>query len=56
MFHYFARLDAKYRLPIYPVVIFSFDEPKRAEKNQYNVIFPDKKVLEFNYTAIQLNR
>jgi hypothetical protein len=56
MFHYFARLDAKYLLPIYPVVIFSYDEPKRQEKNQYQVTFPDKKILEFNYTSIQLNR
>jgi hypothetical protein len=56
MFYYFARLDAKYRLPIYPIVIFSYDEPKRQEKSQYQVVFPDKKVLEFNYTAIQLNR
>jgi hypothetical protein len=56
MFHYFARLDAKYRLPIYPVVIFSYNEPKRAEKSQYQVTFPDQKILEFNYRAIQLNR
>ncbi|MDH6099147.1 Rpn family recombination-promoting nuclease/putative transposase, partial [Anabaenopsis sp. FSS-46] len=27
MFKYFARLHEKYDLPIYPVVIFSFDEP-----------------------------
>lgn len=32
MFHYFARLDAKYLLPIFPIVIFSYDEPKRPEK------------------------
>ena len=29
MFHYFARLDEKYALPIYPIVVFSFDAPKR---------------------------
>ncbi|MBE9146425.1 DUF4351 domain-containing protein [Planktothrix mougeotii] len=55
MFHYFARLDAKYLLPIFPIVIFSYDEPKRPEKSQYIVNFPNKKILEFNYTAIQLN-
>ncbi|WP_313931755.1 Rpn family recombination-promoting nuclease/putative transposase [Nostoc punctiforme] len=31
MFKYFARLHEKYDLPIYPVVIFSFDEPLRPE-------------------------
>jgi predicted transposase YdaD len=56
MFHYFSRLDEKYRLPIYPVVIFSYSEPKRPEKNSYQVVFPDRKVLEFNYVAIQLNQ
>ncbi|WGV25857.1 Rpn family recombination-promoting nuclease/putative transposase [Halotia branconii] len=56
MFKYFARLHEKYDLPIYPVVIFSFDEPKRAEPQNYCVKFPDLKVLEFQFTAIQLNR
>ncbi|MEA5536114.1 DUF4351 domain-containing protein [Crocosphaera sp. XPORK-15E] len=55
MFHYFARLDAKYLLPIFPIVIFSYDEPKRPEKSQYIVNFPHRKILEFNYFALQLN-
>lgn len=56
MFKYFARLHEKYDLPIYPVVIFSFDEPKRAEPQHYRVTFGDLKVLEFQFVAIQLNR
>lgn len=56
MFKYFARLHEKYDLPIYPVVIFSFDEPKRAESQNYRVTFGDLKVLEFQFAAIQLNR
>ncbi|KST68958.1 Rpn family recombination-promoting nuclease/putative transposase [Mastigocoleus testarum] len=56
MFKYFARLHEKYDLPIYPVVIFSFDKPKRPEPQSYNVRFTDLNVLEFNFTAIQLNR
>ncbi|MEH2199589.1 Rpn family recombination-promoting nuclease/putative transposase [Nostoc sp.] len=56
MFKYFARLHEKYDLPIYPVVIFSFDEPKRAEPQNYSVTFSDLKVLEFQFVAIQLNR
>ncbi|MDP5338832.1 MAG: DUF4351 domain-containing protein [Nodularia sp. (in: cyanobacteria)] len=55
MFHYFARLDAKFLMPIFPIVIFSYDEPKRPEKSQYVVNFPHRKILEFNYVAIQLN-
>ncbi|BBD63445.1 hypothetical protein NIES2109_62950 (plasmid) [Nostoc sp. HK-01] len=56
MFKYFARLHEKYDLPIYPVVIFSFDEPLRPEAQNYRVTFPDLNVLEFQFAAIQLNR
>lgn len=56
MFHYFARLHEKYGLPIYPVVIFSFDTPLREEPQHYEVAFPDLDVLQFNYRVIQLNR
>lgn len=56
MFKYFARLHEKYDLPIYPVVIFSFDEPKRPEPCNYSVTFPGLNVLQFNFAAIQLNQ
>ena len=36
--------------------MFSFDEPQRAEADTYTVEFPDRKVLEFNFASIQLNR
>jgi len=56
LFRYFARLYEKHGLPVYPVVIFSYDAPRRAEPASHRVEFPDKTVLEFNYTVIQLNR
>jgi predicted transposase YdaD len=56
MFRYFARLSQKYDLPIYPVVVFSFDQPKQAAASQFRVEFPEFRVLEFNYRVIQLNR
>jgi hypothetical protein len=56
MFRYFARLHEKYALPIYPVVIFSFDAPHRPEPTSYTIDFPGWRVLEFNYRVIQLNR
>jgi hypothetical protein len=56
MFFYFARLHQIYRQPVYPIVIFSFDEPYRPEPSTYTVEFPDFKVVEFNFAAIQLNR
>jgi Putative transposase, YhgA-like len=56
MFFYFARLHQKYLQRIYPIVIFSFDEPYREEPNRYSVEFEDLKVMEFNFFPIQLNR
>ena len=56
MFRYFAKLTEKYDLPVYPVVVFSYDTPLRPEPNHFVVSFPSKTVLKFEYTVIQLNR
>ena len=56
MFRYFARLEEKYGLPIFPVAIFSFDKPLRPEPDRYLVDFPGFRVLDFAFRAIQLNR
>jgi hypothetical protein len=36
--------------------VFSYDRPQKEAIHQYEVKFPDFKVLEFNYRVIQLNR
>lgn len=56
MFHYFARLHAKFDLPVYPIVLFSYDRPLKPAPQEYCVNFPDFPVLTFNYRVIQLNR
>ncbi|GAP94955.1 DUF4351 domain-containing protein [Leptolyngbya sp. NIES-2104] len=56
MFFYFARLYQKYVQRVYPIVVFSFDDPHREEPHQHIVQFPNLKVLEFNFASIQLNR
>ena len=56
MFRYFARLTEKYDLPVYPVVLFSYDAPQRREPTTFRVRFPGKNVLRFEYAVIQLNR
>ncbi len=56
MFDYFARLTALHRLPVYPVALLSYDFPRDLEPDVWRVEFPDKVVLEFRYTVIQLNR
>lgn len=56
MFDYYCHLTLKYGLPIYPIVIFSYDTPRNAEPSGYRIEFPDKTVLRLDYTVIQLNR
>ncbi|AIE76137.1 DUF4351 domain-containing protein [Synechocystis sp. PCC 6714] len=56
MFHYFARLHAKFDLPVYPIVLFSYDRPLKPALQGYCVNFPDFPVLTFNYRVIQLNQ
>jgi predicted transposase/invertase (TIGR01784 family) len=56
MFYYLARLHQNYVKDIYPIVIFSFDQPYRAENDTFKIEFQNRKVLEFRFHAIQLNR
>lgn len=56
MFLYFAGLFRKLDLPVYPVVLFSHDRPRTQEIGQFEVSFPDKTVLKFEYSVIQLNK
>ncbi len=56
MFDYFAMLTRQSRLPVYPIALLSYDSPRDAESETFSVIFPDKQILEFRFTIIQLNR
>jgi hypothetical protein len=56
LFFYFAQLHRKYLEPVYPIAIFSFDEPKRQEPDKYRVRLPGLDILEFNFLRIQLNQ
>ena len=56
MFRYFARLHEKHAVPVFPVALFSFDQPLRVEPDRYQLDFPNFRVLDFAFRAIQLNR
>ncbi len=56
MFFYFAQLHREYLEPVYPIAIFSFEEPNRQERDKYRVKLPGLDVLEFNFLKIQLNQ
>jgi predicted transposase YdaD len=55
LYGYFARLYEKYDLPIYPVAVLSFDQPRTKQPCAHEVHFPDLAVLQFRYALIQLN-
>lgn len=56
MFQYFARLHERHDLPVYPVVVYSFDRPKVQQPSVYDLQLPGLDVLTFQYKVIQLNR
>jgi Domain of unknown function (DUF4351) len=56
MFFYFAQLHRQYLQPVFPIAIFSFDEPYRPERSAYQVSVPGFQVMDFNFLTIQLNR
>lgn len=56
MFTYFARFHEKFDLPVYPVVIYSFDRPRKRQASRYEVGFPGFVVSRFQFRVIQLNR
>ncbi len=55
MFRYFAKLHDKYKLPVYPIALLTFDSPRQEQPETYQVAFPDMEVLRFNYRVVQLN-
>ena len=56
MFRYFARLHEKFSLPVYPIALLSYENPRCAEPSRYEINFPGLKVLSFEFQAIQLNQ
>nr|WP_052055866.1 hypothetical protein [Myxosarcina sp. GI1] len=56
MFAYFCNLFIKYRCPIYPIALFSYQYPLEAEATNYTIDFPDRQVLNFQYQIVQLNQ
>jgi hypothetical protein len=55
-FRYFSAIFEKYDLPVYPIVVYSHEAPKKAQPSLFRVDFPDGAVLRFHYRVVQLNR
>ena len=56
MFRYFARIEARHGLPVYPVAVFSYERPWRREPSLFTIRLPGLQVLRFRFQVVQLNR
>ena len=55
MFHYYARIDAKFRLPVYPVAVFSYDRPLAPAPHVHAAELFGLPVLRFEFHPVQLS-
>lgn len=55
-YRYFVAISARHGLPVYPIVIYSHDEPLKKQHDTFKISFPDGPVLRFHYRVVQLNR
>jgi len=55
MYLYFSLLYNKYRKPILPIAIFSYDD-KHTEVDEFRIEFPFFHVLTFNFLMLELKK
>lgn len=55
MYHYFSLLYNKYKKPIVPIALFSYDE-SRIEIDQFVMEFPFFHVFTFNFLKLELRQ
>jgi predicted transposase YdaD len=56
MFRYFAGLEARHGLPIYPVAVLSYTRSRTLRPSVYEMNLPGLNVLRFCFRQIQLSR
>ncbi len=56
MFLYAAWLLERYGLPVWPVLLTSYAQPRRAEPDRYEMTVRGKPIITFHYSVVQLNR
>ncbi len=54
MFQYYTLLYNRYRKPILPIAVYSYDD-KRKGQNSYEMIVTDFKVVSFQFLKVQLS-
>ncbi len=55
MFAYYAALVTRYGDIIFPIALLSYHTPRIPAKHEYVIDIAGKRVLQFDFTAVQLN-
>ncbi len=56
LFLYAAWLIEHYGLPVYPILLTSYDTPRDAEPDRFEMAVRGCGILDFRYRVVQLNR
>jgi hypothetical protein len=56
LFGYAARLMEEHGLPVYPILLTSYDRPTAPEPDRFVMEVRGLRVVEFRYRVVQLNR
>jgi len=56
LFLYAAWLMQRYGLPVYPILLTSYDQPREPEPSRYEMAVSGFRVLDFRFRVVQLNR
>ena len=56
LFLYAAWLIERYKLPVYPILLTSYDTPRTAEPDRFSLAVRGCGIVDFRYRVVQLNR
>lgn len=56
MYLYFSLLYNKYRKPILPIAVFTYNQHSNHEKNNFSIRFPFFHVLSFQFLTLTLKK
>jgi len=53
---YFYSIFDRHGVPVFPIVIYSHNKPRKKQPDRFLIDFPGRRVLAFHYSVVQLNR
>jgi hypothetical protein len=56
MYRYYYAIEEKYRLPVLPIAILTFQNPKQEQASSFHGFCAGKRIVDFEFCLIQLNQ